>query len=123
MVFRSLFTWTIFFLFTSFLQHGQVFCLEGGKCVCEVRRKQSDMTVGTDLQGVTQMVSLAGGGIRGSPRLGPVNTTGLGDPHILASCGYWNPVFSRLRTKSGLWTTGVASHLPSQSLGFPVAPG
>lgn len=30
MVFRSLFTWTIFFLFTSFLQHGQVFCLEGG---------------------------------------------------------------------------------------------
>lgn len=27
MVFRSLFTWTIFFRFTSFLQHGQVFCL------------------------------------------------------------------------------------------------
>lgn len=30
MVFRSLFTWTIFLLFTSFLQHGQVFCLERG---------------------------------------------------------------------------------------------
>jgi hypothetical protein len=29
MVFRSLFTSTIFLLVTSFLQHGQVFCLEG----------------------------------------------------------------------------------------------
>lgn len=29
MVLRSVFTWTIFFCFTSFLQHGQVFCLGG----------------------------------------------------------------------------------------------